>query len=655
MATQLEVNIKAAIDTAQSAKNVQQLRKSIKELNSLGLQLGSDQREAFKKIATAVGEAQDRVEDLRDDFVAFKGSAVEKLTGSFNLLQEGIANLDFDKVSSQLKNLGTVISANPLLFLAKIVIELVSSFDELVASGGLIGDTLKLVGDIVNEVITGFKKLTDEIGLTNNVLKEQAKIQKDIADRIAIDTQRRFDAEIAYAKEAGKSTTELEIQKQQAIIETNRIALKALAVRFITNKKLTDDERKQVTELRRSSEDAFKEINLIKLKSDKEQKKSSENKNKELEKELTIYEKLIKQQRELDEAITNAIANGDIEEAQNLGNSYKGISSAINKINKEAETAKKNLTSLTEVIKLQEEELQDTALTEKEYINGLGWLSPAEAKAVRDKIKAEEELAELQRQSALTVANDIAKAGQQLLNEETNRELEANKIILNSIEEVTNKQISSLEKRKEAGLLTESQLAMGRSEILQKEQKDKIALEKKQIEIQNKAFKRNKAFQLGLIAIDLAKQISAINANSSANPTNALTFGVAGLTQAGTLTALAITQSAIQAGLVLAQKPPAFARGGIVTGTGTGTSDSITARLSNGESVINANSTQAFAPLLSAINELGGGRSFLPDSNTATAGGTSGNTQPIIKTYVVESEITNSQKNANKTKRLTSI
>lgn len=45
-----------------------------------------------------------------------------------------------------------------------------------------------------------------------------------------------------------------------------------------------------------------------------------------------------------------------------------------------------------------------------------------------------------------------------------------------------------------------------------------------------------------------------------------------------------------------------FASGGYVSGSGTSTSDSIPAMLSNGEFVINANATKKWAPLLSAIN-----------------------------------------------------
>jgi hypothetical protein len=50
-----------------------------------------------------------------------------------------------------------------------------------------------------------------------------------------------------------------------------------------------------------------------------------------------------------------------------------------------------------------------------------------------------------------------------------------------------------------------------------------------------------------------------------------------------------------------------FSVGGYVHGAGTGTSDSIPARLSNGESVMTAKATSMFSPILSAFNQLGGG------------------------------------------------
>lgn len=59
-------------------------------------------------------------------------------------------------------------------------------------------------------------------------------------------------------------------------------------------------------------------------------------------------------------------------------------------------------------------------------------------------------------------------------------------------------------------------------------------------------------------------------------------------------------------------KSAKFADGGLVTGAGTGTSDSIPAMLSNGESVMNYRATAMFAPVLSAFNTMTGGVPIQP-------------------------------------------
>ena len=59
-------------------------------------------------------------------------------------------------------------------------------------------------------------------------------------------------------------------------------------------------------------------------------------------------------------------------------------------------------------------------------------------------------------------------------------------------------------------------------------------------------------------------------------------------------------------------KSAKFADGGLVTGPGTGTSDSIPAMLSNGESVMNYRATAMFAPVLSAFNTMTGGVPIQP-------------------------------------------
>lgn len=78
----------------------------------------------------------------------------------------------------------------------------------------------------------------------------------------------------------------------------------------------------------------------------------------------------------------------------------------------------------------------------------------------------------------------------------------------------------------------------------------------------------------------------------------------------GNLVAIATTITTILANVASAistVKSAKFAHGGLVSGAGTATSDSIPARLSNGESVMTAAATSMFAPALSAFNQIGGG------------------------------------------------
>ena len=66
---------------------------------------------------------------------------------------------------------------------------------------------------------------------------------------------------------------------------------------------------------------------------------------------------------------------------------------------------------------------------------------------------------------------------------------------------------------------------------------------------------------------------------------------------------------------------PAFAKGGYVTGPGTGTSDNIPALLSNGEFVVTAAATSQFGPALEAMNA---GTYFSSDSSGGGSAGGSG-------------------------------
>lgn len=139
------------------------------------------------------------------------------------------------------------------------------------------------------------------------------------------------------------------------------------------------------------------------------------------------------------------------------------------------------------------------------------------------------------------------------------------------------------------------------------------------------AFVAQKAFAIAQILINGAAaraqiiyryeilKTQAVLASSLAGPfaVFAASAAIAALSaaEAGELTANTIGQIAQVAG-VAATTIGQFASGGMVSGPGTGTSDSIPARLSNGESVMTAQATRMFAPILSQMNVAGGGVPF---------------------------------------------
>jgi hypothetical protein len=135
--------------------------------------------------------------------------------------------------------------------------------------------------------------------------------------------------------------------------------------------------------------------------------------------------------------------------------------------------------------------------------------------------------------------------------------------------------------------------------------------------------------------------------------------------------ALAAVLSIVQLGIMAANPPQKYATGGLITGSGTGTSDSIPTLLSNGESVINAKSTKMFMPMLSMINEAGGGVPLMNTQGMATGGMVQHTTNTVdnsevanllrefmnrpIETYVVSSKITEKQRGDTRLKNRTSF
>jgi hypothetical protein len=148
--------------------------------------------------------------------------------------------------------------------------------------------------------------------------------------------------------------------------------------------------------------------------------------------------------------------------------------------------------------------------------------------------------------------------------------------------------ISNRTAAEESALAIQEEFDLKRQEAEDKRNSEADAIAKKRFE----AERANKAAQLLIeYGVAIAKTFATLG-------------WPAGIPGAAFLAA----QLALQESLVLSQEyVPAYATGGLVTGPGGPKEDKITAKLSNGESVINAKSTKMFAPILSAINVAGGG------------------------------------------------
>lgn len=183
-------------------------------------------------------------------------------------------------------------------------------------------------------------------------------------------------------------------------------------------------------------------------------------------------------------------------------------------------------------------------------------------------------------------------------------------------------------------ILTDEEYNAQKKALDQQREQDELALKRKQ-------FNRDKANNI-VNAIMMGAQ-SVLAALATMPPASYIMAGInAGL-------------AAVQVATISQQQFKA-ARGGIVPGNGPSNIDSVPSLLAPGEAVINANSAAMFPNTLSMINQAGGGISLAPEMPTQGSNGSgtifsdNRSNQPV-RAYVVETEITNSQKRVNRIER----
>lgn len=586
-----EIIIKTTIDTANSSKSVKELRDSIKQLKNLSLEIGDSSSKDFKDVANAIGKAQDKIEDLRDELVAFKGSGLEKFNATLQVTKEKLGNLEFDEVGKQFKALGQIIAENPFIFLAKIIIELVEHFDELKKAGGFVGETFIAIGNIINGLIQTAKDLADALGLTGFAAQKAADMQIAANKQAQESITERYDTEIKLAEASGESTYLIERKKLLVLIELNKEKIDVV-------------------------KDYNNQIAILDAKESKSNKDKEEEKTKQLKEEQKKRDEIIKADKKAAKKFQDEQLDAVKKDGLKIVEDKKETQSQLSRIDLDGfEKGQAEIKKRKEQIILDDKKAKDDKIQ----------IANAEAEA----------------------ANIAALAGIDFVQNNANRETQ---IALDKIEKKkaaiddgANYEISRLDNAVQKGLLSEQDAQMRKNEIDKVAQKNKENLDKEQAELQKKAFEREKKANIAKILINAAVEAAKITGIISTYVAGVVTapLAAAGISQLILLGA----STAAQVGIIASQKP-AFARGGFVSGAGTSTSDSINASLSNGEFVVNAAATNAFAPLLEAINNLGNSKQLNSSSANSIVSPQQSN-QPV-RAYVVESEISNNQKNINR-------
>ena len=221
MATQNEIDIRinTAIDAGNSSETVRELRRQIVELNAVALRFGDDFPEAARRAQREAALLADRVDDVRENISDLKGEPLERIRASIGRLGEGFANLDFGKITSSFKNLGSaVFSVTGVIgILIAAVALIVENFDTLKNSGGLIGSVFTAIGNAVEFLKTTFIQLAASIGLVDAAMVDEminSEKNKKAKEELTRATKERNDEtqrEIELLKSKGVS--ELDILK----------------------------------------------------------------------------------------------------------------------------------------------------------------------------------------------------------------------------------------------------------------------------------------------------------------------------------------------------------------------------------------------------------------------------------------------------------
>lgn len=204
--TDIQIRINTAINSAQTSTSLREMRTSMRELQSLALEVGSTNTAQFNSITNAVGQSRDRINDLNDSIGSISGEPLERLGNSVNQVSSSLSSLDFGGATIGIRSLrenlsgmnfaelgaglrelgveflrlGAIILTNPLFLLGAAIVLIIANFEKLKNAGGLIGDMFSSISNNIKSFLGLITNMTDALGLTNTKLEENKQLTLDI-------------------------------------------------------------------------------------------------------------------------------------------------------------------------------------------------------------------------------------------------------------------------------------------------------------------------------------------------------------------------------------------------------------------------------------------------------------------------------------------
>ena len=296
---EIQLKIDAAVDSAEAAKSLGQLKKSLLEIQTLQAEIGDTSSAEFAKLSEAslkasekLAATRDAIGDIGDRTRTLEGTAVERLTGSFGLLKESILNLDFDKAKIGAEGLlnsftpvvdgkmvtglagvkgafgmlgdgvkslgqtfmtvGKALLTNPIFLLAAAIIAIVAVVILIMDKLGILKKIMDALGWAIGLVVKAFEALTDWLGLTTNAQEDAAESAKKLGEeqRAQIDKTAKSQQDLLKLTE-GMTDDEIKMME------------KKLGVKIKTNESSFDIEKRRLEATNKTLENEINALNAI--------------------------------------------------------------------------------------------------------------------------------------------------------------------------------------------------------------------------------------------------------------------------------------------------------------------------------------------------------------------------------------------------------